>query len=137
MSSNQDPPRSLLLKELSSSEKDAFVVMLSCFDEGQEAVCFMRANDIDLERVVFFGKADAMTEPIAKASVSEDHKRQIENLMRGSLDLYAIVAKTGEGSFFKDYRSGEHTIGDALASYRTAVEMLGNKKVALIYLRRR
>lgn len=128
-------PDSLLLKEVPSDEKETFRVMLTSFDEEQEAADFMRLNNIDLERVVFFGKADAMTENIAKASVSIDAKKQMEALMRKSLDLYGLVKGGPTDVHYMDYGTGEHTIlNDAIASFRTALLAIDAKEVALIHV---
>lgn len=128
---------SIKLREIYSSEKEIFNVMMASFTSVTEVRDYLETNRIQEENVVYRGPTDKLPPHIAHELVFNDEKKYMEGIMRKSMDLYMTITDQPVERYYTDYTTGDCTIiNDAMASYRSAVSMLGNRSLSLIYTKR-
>lgn len=128
---------SIKLREINSSEKEVFNVMMTSFTSATEVNAYLESNRIHRESVVYHGPTDDIPPRIVHELVFNDEKRYMEGVMRKSMDFYKTITDQPVQRHYTDYTTGECTIvNDPMASYLSASSMLGDKKVSLIYMLR-
>ena len=127
----------VILKELSSSDRDTFNILLSCFNKHSEVTEYIKENGVDKGRIIFCGYSNSLSERVAQESVAKDVQSYIESLMKKSTSTNEIEMNAQPDIHYMDYGTQKFDIlNNAYDSYMSAVRTLGNKTISLIYAER-
>jgi hypothetical protein len=122
------------LKTIVLNENQQCTISLSCFNEHGEISKFIKERDIKKSRILFCGYARMMNERVASSCVAIDDKRLIESSIRKNIDANDILMNVHPDVYYKDYGKDKYTVlNSAYESYMTAVNLLENKPIVLIY----
>jgi len=136
---NNDPVYNgqINLKEIHSSEKDVFSVVMKCFETDREAKQFINDFGILKEHLIYHGQTMKMPSSLAKELVMSDEKRFVSDIMKRSGRLHEILTNKPVVKYYINYATGEFNIMDEpMLSYESAAHLLGQKDITVIYMKR-